>query len=327
MFKTLAILSIAVLGGCSALIETRASTREADALRDWPPLGQFVDVGGGRQVHAFVTGQGPDLVLIHGASGNLRDFTFDFVDRVRNNYRVIVFDRPGLGYTDRVGDSFGGAFNTSAESPEQQAAMLWSAADRLSVTNPIVLGHSYGGSVAMAWGLNHPASALVIVSGATMPWPGKLGPSYTVLGSGLGGAVVPPFVTAFASQETINDAVRSVFAPNAAPDGYAQYVGPGLTLRRESLRANARQVNSLRPHLVQMSARYPSLDLPIELIHGDADTTVPIDVHARPLDALLPNSALNVLPGVGHMPHHVQPQTVVDAINRAAHRAGLRQEL
>ena len=40
-------------------------------------------------------GAGPDLVLIHGSSGNTRDFTFGFVDTVKDRYRVIVFDRPG----------------------------------------------------------------------------------------------------------------------------------------------------------------------------------------------------------------------------------------
>lgn len=323
VLKSLSFLTLVLFAGCGVILDSRADTREAAAVETWPPLGQFVEVDG-KRVHALVTGRGPDLVLIHGASGNMRDFTFDFVEQVKDRYRVTVFDRPGLGYTDRASNAYGGAFNSDAESPEDQAAMLSAAATKLGLKNPIVLGHSYGGSVAMAWGLNHPASALVVVSGATMPWPGKLGASYTVLGSGLGGAVVPPFVTAFASETTINDTVDSIFAPNAAPDGYAEYVGPGLTLRRDSLRANARQVNSLRPHLVEMSRRYPGMTLPVELVHGDADTTVPLAVHSRPLDALLPDANLTVLPGVGHMPHHVRQQAVIASIDRAARRAGLR---
>ena len=321
--KAALLLVLLLLAGCTALVESRAENREAAAERRWPPLGRFVDVDG-RRVHAVVTGRGPDLVLIHGASGNVRDFTFDFVDRVKDRYRVIVFDRPGLGYTDRSSDRYGGAFNDTAESPAEQAAMLARAAAKLGVKNPIVLGHSYGGAVAMAWGLDQPAAALVVVAGATMPWPGKLGASYTVLGSGLGGAVVPPFVTAFASEERVNEAVEGIFEPNPVPAGYAEYVGPGLTLRRASLRANARQVNTLRPHVVEMSKRYPDLDLPVELVHGDADTTVPLDVHSRPLEVLLPNAQLTVLPGVGHMPHHVQPEAVIAAIDRAARRAQLR---
>ncbi|SNR70705.1 alpha/beta fold hydrolase [Puniceibacterium sediminis] len=321
--RILIFLSLVLLAGCSALVSQRNATREAEALRNWPPIGQFFDLGDGRRVHAYVTGSGPDLVLIHGASGNLRDFTFDFVDRVKDRYRVIAFDRPGLGYTDRASDAYGGAFNATAESPAEQADMLWAAAQKLGVKRPIVLGHSYGGAVAMAWGLDHPASALVIVSGATMPWPGDLEFSYTLLGSAIGGAVVPPVITAFAGNEQVNAVVADIFAPNPVPAGYAQYVGPRLTLRRASLRANSRQVNNLRPHVVTMSKRYPTITLPVELVHGGADTTVGPDIHSRPLHALLPNSRLTILPGVGHMPHHAQPQAIVDAIDRAAQKAGL----
>ena len=101
-------------------------------------------------------------------------------------------------------------------------------------------------------------------------------------------------------------------------------VGTGLTLRRASLRANARQVNTLRPHVVEMSKRYPTLDLPVELVHGDTDDTVPLDIHSQPLSALLPDANLTVLPGIGHMPHHVAPEAVTAAIDRAARRAGVR---
>ena len=94
-------------------------------------------------------------------------------------------------------------------------------------------------------------------------------------------------------------------------------------LRRASLRANARQVNTLRPHVVEMSKRYPTLDLPVELVHGDTDDTVPLDIHSQPLSALLPDANLTVLPGIGHMPHHVAPEAVTAAIDRAARRAGI----
>ena len=68
----------------------------------------------------------------------------------------------------------------------------------------------------------------------------------------------------------------------------------------------------------------PSLALPIELVHGDADTIVPLTIHSLPLSQRLPNAQLIVLPGVGHMPHHTHPEVVLAAIDRAAARAGLR---
>lgn len=320
--KIILVLAVLLLGGC-AVIDRKADRREARFEARWPPVGQFLEVDG-RRVHAVVTGEGPDLVLLHGASGNIRDFTFDFVDRVKDRYRVIVFDRPGLGYTDRAPGTPDGIFAARAESPAEQAAFLKKAADLLGVKDEIVLGHSYGGAVALAWGLEHDPVALVVVSGAVIPWTGGLGLQYDVLGSPLGGAVIPPVATAFATRGLIEETVARIFTPQPAPEGYVDHVGPGLTLRRETVRANARQLTDLHGHVSAMAPRYQTLSLPVEIVHGTEDDVVPMHVHAEPLAALLPNDSLTLLPDVGHMPHHAQPQAVVDAIDRAAARAGLR---
>ncbi len=309
------------LAGCT-FVGQKAERREAQSLKTWPPVGQFVEVDG-RQVHAFVTGSGPDLVLIHGASGNVRDFTFDFVDRVKDRYRVIVFDRPGLGYTDRATDAEG-AFSNTAETPAQQAAMLHAAAQKLGVEDEIVLGHSFGGAVAMAWGLNHDPAALVVVSGATIPWEGGLGLQYRLLGSSVGGAVVAPLATAFVNKDTVAKTIEGIFAPNPVPAGYVDYIGSGLTLTRTAIRANARQVNTLHAQLLDMAPRYETITIPVEILHGRADDTVPPHVHAEPLNNLLPNSNLVLVDNLGHMPHHAAPDYVVAAIERAAKRAELR---
>ena len=324
--KLIATLSLAALAGCAVLTERQSSSRVVAAERDFPPEGQFIDLDG-RQVHAVVRGEGPDLVLLHGAGGNTREWTFEFMDRLTDRYRVIVFDRPGLGFTDRVSDDFEGAFNSDAESPAQQADMLKAAADILGAENPIVLGHSYGGSVALAWALNHPdaVAGVVNLAGPSHPWPGELGAYYTVNGSSVGGAIVPPFIAAFASDTRIEDAVKGIFTPQAVPDGYIDHIGAPLTIRPANFRANARQVASLRPHIVEMAPRYASeLTVPLEILHGDLDMTVPLDIHSIPLKAAVPSATLTVLEGVGHMPHHAEPQLVVDAIDRIAVSAGLR---
>ncbi|OZB18594.1 MAG: alpha/beta hydrolase [Rhodobacterales bacterium 34-62-10] len=319
------IATVALVGGCGVLVDRRAESRASLAEARYPPTGQFVTVNGQR-VHAHIEGTGPDLVLIHGASGNTRDFTFDFVDRLKDDYRVIVFDRPGLGWSDRVSDAFVGPFNTAAESPVQQAAFLQAAADQLDVQNPIVLGHSYGGAVALAWGLNRPedTAALIVLSGASNPWPGGLGALYNIASSAIGGATVVPLISAYAPLRQVSATLDSIFAPQSAPDGYADYIGAGLTLRRETLRANARQVNSLRPHVVEMSARYGTLPMPVEIVHGTADDVVPLHIHSEPLARQIPGAVLTRLEGIGHMPHHSDPEAVVAAIHRAAARARLR---
>ncbi|WP_245867062.1 alpha/beta fold hydrolase [Oceaniglobus roseus] len=317
------IVAMAALGGCGALVDGRADRIEAAAEAAYPPEGRFVEVDGQR-VHYVEAGQGPDLVLIHGASGSTRDFTIGFIDRLTDRYRVIAFDRPGLGYTDRVSDAFGGPFDTTAESPQQQAAFLKKAADEIGVRRPIVLGHSYGGAVAMAWALDQDPAAAVIVSGATEPWPGGLGFLYGLTASSVGGAAIVPLITAFAGKSQVEAALREIFRPNPVPPGYLERIGWPLTLRRATFRANARQVDSLRPHVVAMSERYATLDLPLEIVHGKADEVVPPDIHSEVLAKQVKGAHLVLLDDVGHMPHHVQPQAVVDAIDRAARRAGLR---
>lgn len=322
--RTGLILAVVLLALLVAVVQWRATARETAAEAATPPVGQIMDIDG-VPVHALVMGDGPDLVLIHGASGNLRDFTMGFARRLADRYRVILFDRPGMGWTGRLPGS-GGAWNTTEETPQAQAALLQKAADALGVQSPIVLGHSYGGIVAIAWGLTRPedTAALVLAGAVSEPWPGGLGWTYTVNGSLLGGALFVPMVTALVPPAYVDASIGSIFAPQSAPEGYGDHLGTGLTLRRVSLRANAQQVNALRPHVVEMQKQYGRLTMPIEVIHGDADTIVPAEIHAEVLIGDIPDGALKILPGQGHMLQHTAPEALVAAIDRAAARAGLR---
>ncbi|WP_299369941.1 alpha/beta hydrolase [uncultured Tateyamaria sp.] len=316
------LLGIGVL--CFAAVQLFALKRERDAAAAYPPTGQLVDVDG-VAVHAVQMGSGPDLVLIHGASGNTRDYTFAFADLVRDRYRVTILDRPGLGWTEQIAPEHKAAWSTGHADPRAQARLLRGATDQLGVENPIVLGHSFGGIVALAWALEYDDLAGVVsVAGVANPWPGDLGWTYTVNGSAWGGALVVPVLSAFVPQSYIDSALASIFAPQTAPDGYLEHVGPALTLRRASMRANARQVNWLRPHVVEMSAQYGSITVPVEVVHGDADTIVPLAVHSAKLPDQIEGASVTVLEGVGHMPHHTHPRSVIAAIDRVAERAGLR---
>lgn len=306
------MVELALAAGAAALAtHLRARSREQAALGAHPPIGQMIEVPGGR-IHAVQMGAGPDLLLIHGASGNLNDFTMGFAQRLARRYRVTALDRPGLGH------STGGP---GLEDPAAQARRLAAAAAALGVTRPIVLGHSYGGAVALAWALaGGPVApgALVLASGAAMPWPGGLGPLYPATASRLGRALLVPLITAFAPPGQITSALRSVFAPQPVPPGYGAHLGVGLILRRDTYHLNARQVNGLKPYLRVMARHYPGLGLPVELIHGQADRIVPAHIHAEAAARLLPRAHLTLLPGIGHMPHHVAPDAVIAAIDRAA---------
>ncbi|MGB8623885.1 MAG: alpha/beta hydrolase, partial [Paracoccaceae bacterium] len=118
--------------------------------------------------------------------------------------------------------------------------------------------------------------------------------------------------------------VQSVFAPQDAPEGYAAHFGPGMTLRRSSLRANAQQRAALKAQITAMMPRYGEIGVPVEILHGTADTTVGLQIHSEPLARQIPRARLTRLEGIGHMPHHASAGAVIDAIDRATARAGLR---
>ncbi len=306
------LLGVAALAG---LTGWRAHARGARALRDYPPEGQLLAVDG-LTIHAVVRGEGPDLVLIHGASGSSRDFTFSLVDRLAADYRVIAFDRPGLGHSSPLPDN--------DASLAGQVAVLKAAAYLLGARNPLLVGQSYGGTIAMTWALTHPAAALVTLAAPALPWPGMLSPWYRATASGLGRALLVPLAAAWVPESYVEAQVAGVFAPDMPPPGYLAHLGADLTLRPAQLAANAAQINSLRPQIVELEPRWPGLTLPVEMVHGTADTVVPLDIHSRPLAPRLPQATLTVIEGAGHMPHHTHPETVLAAIRRAAARAGLR---
>lgn len=322
--KTALFLLFAAVIVMVGAVQYFALKREREAAEAYPPTGQMLDVGG-VAVHAEQFGQGPDVVLIHGASGNTRDYTFAFADLLADRYRVTILDRPGLGWTDQMAPAHKRVWSTAHAGPREQARLLKAAADQLGVKNPIVVGHSFGGIVSLAWALEFDdLAAIVSIAGVANPWPGDLGWYYRVNGAAWGSALVVPLISAFAPQTYVDATVASIFEPQPAPDGYLAHVGPALTLRRASMRANARQVNWLRPHVVEMSKQYGDIEIPVEVVHGDADTIVPLSVHSAKLPGQIAGANVTVLEGIGHMPQHTHPDEVIAAIDRAAARAGLR---
>ncbi|MFY0597229.1 MAG: alpha/beta hydrolase [Cognatishimia sp.] len=310
----LLVFLLILLVAFAAITLWRARNNELRAEAAYPPEGKFLTVDGVR-VHALVRGEGPDLVMIHGSSGSTRDFTFGLINALEKDYRVIAFDRPGLGYTDLIDDP----------SIERQAALLQKAAAQLGADNPIVFGQSYGGSVALAWAVNHPdtLAAVVALGTPSMPWATPLSTFYKAMSHPMIGPVFAPALTAWVSTQRVSDAVEAVFAPQTAPDGYAEHFGPGLTLRRQSLRANAIQRANILDEITALSPQYEAITVPVELVHGEADDTVWISIHSGPLSERLDNTHLTTLPGIGHMPHHSALDDIIAAVHRAASRAAL----
>ena len=127
-----------------------------------PPRGRFIDVPGAR-LHVVERGQGPALLLVHGLAGQLCHFTYDLVDRLAAQYRVVAVDRPGSGYSLREP---GASAALSA-----QADVLTALIERLQLGRPLLVGHSMGGAVALVLAQRHPerVSGLALIAPLTHP--------------------------------------------------------------------------------------------------------------------------------------------------------------
>ncbi|MEO1491523.1 MAG: alpha/beta hydrolase [Pseudomonadota bacterium] len=295
--------------GAAATLGACAAVPEDEALRRWPPLGEIMPVGG-VDVHYWQRGEGRPVVLIHGASGNLRDFTFDLAPRLAQNHRVIAFDRPGFGYSGRIAER--------GWDPAVQAALLRQATAELGAERPIIVGHSWGGALTMAWGIDAPdaVSGLVTLGGATMPWGGDISFLYTLNASDVTDSLTSNLIATFATEGLIESFMEGTFAPQPIPEGYAAYVGGPLATRPRTVRYNAHDITNLNAMLERQSKQYPNLYTPVEIVHGAVDEAVWANLHAEGMHALLPNSRLTLLDGVGHMPHHARPEAVVAAVER-----------
>ncbi len=112
------------------------------AERDNPAAGRFLDVDGVR-LHYVERGSGEPLVLLHGNGSMIEDFeSSGLIDLAARDHRVIVFDRPGFGHSDRP--------RNVVCTQDALAELIKHALKRLGVSNAIVFRHSWGASVAVA---------------------------------------------------------------------------------------------------------------------------------------------------------------------------------
>ncbi|WP_372838478.1 alpha/beta fold hydrolase [Phaeovulum sp.] len=312
MENSIAILGLAIVA-FAALTYVRARKVETRITQLYPAIGTLVPVQKG-VIHALQRGTGRDVVLLHGALANLRDFPEDLVSELAKSYRVTLMDRPGCGYTSGL---------KRIATAKAQATALAQAADALGLRAPIVVGHSYGATVAAAWALCGSSlpvrpAALVLIAGPLMPASVALGGLRVLAKSATLRHLSSYLAAAWTPRRVMRFMIGEAFAPEPVGPEYAKRSGARLALRRSSFRANARQTSILAPLLKQLAAELPRLELPVELIHGSEDRVVPCAAHSVAAAKLIRGARLTVLSGRGHMPHHTEPQAVIEAISRAA---------
>ncbi|WP_336489609.1 alpha/beta fold hydrolase [Methylobacterium nigriterrae] len=301
------LLGSAAALGASALY---AASKTRQAERRTPPVGDFITVEGVR-LHYVERGQGEPLVLIHGNGTMIQDFLVSgIVDDLAERYRVIIIDRPGYGYSDRPRGLW---------TPRAHATLYQKALQQLGVSQAVVLGHSWGTLVAVALALQAPqlVRSLVLASGYYYPTLRAdvilaSPPAIPVIGDVLRYTVSP-----VVGRLLLPGMIKGMFAPAEVPERFDREFPTDMMLRPLQLRASAEDAAMMTPVTVELQEHYRDLTLPVVIITGADDQIADVGRQSERLHHELPDSEFIAVPGMGHMIHHLAPDDVIAAIDRA----------
>jgi pimeloyl-ACP methyl ester carboxylesterase len=316
----IALASAAAVAGL--VLQNRADARRVE--REHPPRGRFLEAGGVR-LHLLDSGE-PEtaaaappkapVVLLHGNAVDAEDMAasglFDLL--ARSGRRVLAFDRPGFGHSDRPRDR---SWTAAA-----QASVFAEAIERLALARPpVVVGHSWGALLALALAFDHPGrvTGLVLVSGYYHPTARAdvalfSPPAIPVLGDAFRWTIGP-----LAGRRVAAAMVRRMFSPAPVPPGFLEAVPVGMMVRPSQIRASAEDAAAMLPSTESFQGRFGELaGLPVAILAGEGDRIVDVGRQAIRLHRALPRSTLRVLHGLGHMLHHGAPLAVVEAVEAVA---------
>ncbi len=300
------------LGLAASFFYVRAKTKQAEAEN--PPQGRFVTVDGVR-LHYIERGEGPVLVLLHGNGVMAKDFEHSgLLDRAAEHYSVIVFDRPGFGYSERP--------RSKVWTPQAQARLLHHALQELGVESAIVLGHSWGTMVALSMALEAPdfVRGLVLLSGYYYP-----SLRADVLTSGpaipLVGDLMRYTVSPLVGRMLWRPIAKRAFAPQQVDPRFRE-LPVWMILRPKQMRASAAETAMMIPSATSLAKRYSELKVPAIVMAGTKDLIADFGHNSERLSERIPDGELQLQPGVGHMTHYAHPDQVMAAVDSIAARVG-----
>jgi pimeloyl-ACP methyl ester carboxylesterase len=300
-------IATAILGGL--VIFTAVTARRVE--KALPPRGQFIEVAGAR-IHYLDKGSGPPIVIVHGLGGQMGNFTYSLFERLTGEFRVILIDRPGSGYSKRAPGATG--------RPTEQAAIVAKFIRKLELQRPLLVGHSLGGAIALAVALDHPevVKALALVAPLTHV-PKQVAAPFRALdikSNFLRWLVAWTVATPIGIRhgKSILDAI---FSPDPAPADFPIRGGGILGLRPRSFHNTSSDMRAVNPDLGNLVTRYSSLRVPVRILYGTDDRVLDYKMHGEAMKAKSSLVSLDLVPG-GHMLPITAPDLTAKFIKAAA---------
>lgn len=285
------VLLVAAVAAAAWLYTPDRSRAALEAVYLQSP-GDYLEVAGLR-LHVRDSGpkDGPALVMLHGFGSSLHTWE-PWAQALDDRYRVIRFDLPGFGLT--------GADPTGDYSDARGVAVLEALLDRLGVLRASLIGNSLGGKLAWMFAVAHPerVDRLVLVApdgfaspGFAYGQPAEVPAMVRLMRYALPKAMLrSSLVPAYGDPAAMTDALATRY--------YELMLAPGV---RDAMIARLEQVRLADPEPLLRRIQAPTL-----LLWGEKDGMIPV-ANAQDYLRLLPDARLQVLPGLGHVPHEEVP--------------------
>ncbi|MEM8535127.1 MAG: alpha/beta hydrolase, partial [Chloroflexota bacterium] len=264
---------------------------------------QFVSVRG---YSLYYTDEGPHdglpVVMLHGAAASSFTWRHQRKALADAGYRVITIDQIGHGASDRPA--------APVYTTRLQAELMLGAMDALGINTAHLVGHSYGGRVALQMAIIAPQRILSLVAICPEAFATSRPPIASAVAMPLVGQTLAFYVLAPVLVETgLRHVSRSYgWLTSEAIAGYARplYV-------QGTIAAQIWQARSPKDGEQPVPTNLPAITQRTLLLWGSDDPIFPVE-HGRQLSNILPNATLQVFDPVGHLPHEEAHDGTTSAI-------------
>ena len=266
----------------------------------------------GYQMYYEVHGDGSPLVMIHGGLGGgegSASMVQHHSGAFSGDYRFISYDRRAAGKSETSSGGY--------DLPNQ-VQDLRELLNRLDVTHAHVLGSSAGGPIAMRFALDHPemTDSLLLVNTMSYNSQPERQARQNELDSLLSNEA------ALGRPAAVEQALEAR-QPALRQDDPAQFT----KLSQINLERFDGIIMSIRAYLDigdSIESRLAELTMPTMIVHGDADTTIPVECGIH-LHQCIPHSEFHIFPGAQHGLMANEPRRMANMITEFLEELAVRQ--